>query len=108
MRVALSQSECPKAYDIIMNDMYVDDCMSGDDSFDETLQATEQLSVALAIGGFIIKGYTFSGKDPPEHDGESIMVGGLKWFSKDDLISLNIPEINFFRKGIEVENPKTQ
>ena len=24
----LTQSECPKAYDIIMNDMYVNDCMS--------------------------------------------------------------------------------
>ena len=63
----LTQSECPKAYDIIMNDMYVDDCMSGDDSFDETLQVTEQLSVALAKGGFSLKGFTFSGKAPPEH-----------------------------------------
>ena len=51
-----------------MDDIYVDDCMSGDDSFDETLQATEQLSVALAKGGFTLMGFTFSGKDPPEHE----------------------------------------
>ena len=63
----LTPSKCPKVYDIIMNDMYVDDCMSGDDSFDEMLRAMEQLSVASAKGGFSIKGFTFSGKDPPEH-----------------------------------------
>ena len=73
----LTQSECPKAYGIIMNDMYVDDCMSGDDSFAETLQATVQLSVAFAKGVFSLKGFTFSGKDPPEHlrnDGWRIKV----------------------------------
>ena len=98
----LTRAECPKAYDVIMNDIYVDDCLSGEDSVDETFQVTEQLSLALAKGGSSLKGFTFSGRDPPEHlsnGGESIMVGGLKWFPKDDFISLNIPEINFSKKN---------
>lgn len=44
---------------------------------------------------------TVSGKDPPadlSSDGESVTVGGMKWFSKGDFLKLNIGPLNFNRK----------
>ena len=32
------------------------------------------------------------------NDGKSINVAGIKWFSKDDTISLDISELNFAKK----------
>ena len=55
------KSEYPKAHDVIMNDMYVDDCLSGDPSWDETLKIADELKLALEKGGFSLKGFTFSG-----------------------------------------------
>ena len=73
--------------------------------------ATDGLRIALEKGGFILKGFTFSGFDPPEHlskDGRSVTVGGLKWFSKGNFISINIGELNFAKKycGKKAENIK--
>ena len=48
-----------------------------------------------------MKGYTFSGSDPPEHltkNGHSITVAGTNWHSKDDLLSLNISCLNFGKR----------
>ena len=98
----LTKSECPRAHNIIMNDIYVDDCLSGEKSMDEVFCTTDQLSIALAKGGFGLKGFTFSGQDPPEqlsNDGVSVVVGGLKWFPKEDLISINVSELNFSQKS---------
>ena len=43
----------------------------------------------------------FSDQDRPESlsdDGESISVAGMKWFPKDDIISLDIKNMNFDKK----------
>ena len=89
----------------------MDDCMSADKSYNERLSTTDELKMALEKGGFILKGFTFSGSDPPEHlskDGKSVTVGGLKWFPKEDCISINIGELNFAKKyrGKRAENFK--
>ena len=98
----LSIEDCPKAHDPIHKDTYVDDCASGADTEVELQETTDQLSLALARAGLLLKGYTFSGYDPPPHlskDGKSIMVGGLKWFSREDYFSLNVPDrLNFSKK----------
>ena len=97
----LCKNECQKAYSIILNDMYVDDCLSGANTLRERLEITDEIQVALKKGGFSLKGFTFSGQDPPENvssDKESIVVGGLKWYPKRDLLKLNIGEINFHKK----------
>ena len=39
--------------------------------------------------------------DRPEHvssDGKSVTVGGLKWFPRDDLISIGVKELNFTKR----------
>ena len=97
----LIKSEFPRACEIIMNDLYVDDCLSGEDSLDEFLKSTDTLDLALGKGGFTLKGITYSGNDPPSHlteTGDSVIVGGLKWFPKGDFISINCGEINFSKK----------
>ena len=56
-----------------------------------------------------MKGFSFSGESPDEslsENGESLLVGGLRWFPNDDYLMLNIGKINFSRKirGRKVEN----
>ena len=94
----LTKDRYPKAYPVIMKDIYVDDCLSGTNSVKSRNITTDQLIAALATTGFDIKGLTVSGEPPPAHlslDGESVIVGGFKWYPKEDKISLNISEMNF-------------
>ena len=76
--------------------------MSGADSERETSSKTEELSGALGMGGFKLKGFTFSGMDPPPNlandDRISINVGGSIWFPKRDVLGIKIPELNFGKK----------
>ena len=91
----LTRSEFPKAYDTIMNDLYVDDCISGDVSLTEAHGKADELSSALGKVGFVLKGVTYSGEDPPKDlskDGISILVGGFRWYPKIDLVSINVSE----------------
>ena len=92
----LTKSVYPLAYDVITNDVYVDDCLSGKHTERERSQTADQFSLAIAKGGFREKGFTFSGFHPPENlanaDGISVNVGGLIWFPKDDVICLNISD----------------
>ena len=52
-------------------------------------------------GGFTLKGFTFSGHHPHSSlssDGETVSVAGLKWFSKEDCISLDVQQLNFAKR----------
>ena len=71
----LSQVEYPKVNEIVKNDIYVDNCISGEQSEREALKRADELEVVLNRGGFVLKGNTFSNQDPPESlsdDGENI------------------------------------
>ena len=90
----------PRQNEIIHNDVYVNDCMSGGDSHDAVCEITDGLKLVLSKGGFDLKGFTFSGFDPPEHlkNGDnSINVAGMKRYPKSDL-SLNIGVLNFEKR----------
>ena len=63
----LMKEEYPKQNEIIHEDIYVDDCLSGDDSYDEVCKSTDGLKLVLNRGGFDLKGFTFSGFEPPDH-----------------------------------------
>ena len=81
---------------------YSDDCLSGDESINKALEIADQLELVLNRGGFLLKGVTFRGKDPPaafSADNSSINGAGMKWFSKEDLLSLDISELNFAKKN---------
>ena len=106
----LQKSEYPRQAEVVNNDVYVDDCLSGESSYDEVKEVTAGLTSLLGKSGFILKGITISGFDPPEHlsnPDKSITPGGMKWFPKEDLLCLNIPEMNLGKKvrGKKSENP---
>ena len=91
----------PRSNEIIQQDIYVDDCQSGEEGWSKAMSVTDELTLVLNRGGFSLKGLTFSGKDPPDelsNDGKSINVAGMKWHSKNDEISLDIGELNFAKK----------
>ncbi|XP_066913300.1 uncharacterized protein [Clytia hemisphaerica] len=97
----LSQDLYPEASKIILNDTYVDDCVSGENSIELARQRSQELEQVVNKGGFKLKGIVISGEDPPEtmsEDQQSVTVAGMKWFPKQDVISLNIGEMNFAPK----------
>ena len=101
MVVDLMSEQYPMAADIVNNDVYVDDCISGEMTHEETLKATDELKLSLGNGNFTLKGITFSGEDPDvtlSEDGKSVKTGGLIWFPKEDYIMLNIGDLNFAKK----------
>ena len=97
----LSAEEYPEVNQIVQHDIYVDDCLSGEDSMKKAMVRADQLELVLNRGGFSLKGVTFSGKDPPSAlsaDESSINVAGMKWLPKDDIVSLDISKLNFAKK----------
>ena len=98
---SIESKSYPRASQIIQKDVYVDDCLSGEDSWDSVVSTTDDLQLVLARGGFTVKGFIFSGQHPPSdfsNDGVSVKVAGLKWYTKADKISLETGDLNFSRK----------
>ena len=92
----------PRQNETVNEDIYVDDCLSGEDLYDISRDTTDGLEIMLNKGGFHLKGITFSGYDPPENlsnDDKSVTVAGMKWLPKLDVLSLNIGEGNFGKKN---------
>lgn len=63
----LMKSEYPRQNEIINHDIYVDDCLSGEDTLEMAYDTTDNLKLVLNKGGFDLKGFTFSGFETPEH-----------------------------------------
>ena len=96
----------PAAYEIVMRDVYVDDCVSGEDTAEGRDNATNQLSSCLPHAGMTLKGFTFSGQHPSKdlsEDGVSIMCFGQRWFSKDDYVMLNIGKLKEVKDKIVLD-----
>ena len=67
-----------RASTLIQKDMYVDDCLSGENSWDMIVQTTDDLQLVLACGGFAVKGFAFSGRHPSDFsNGVSMKVAGI-------------------------------
>ena len=97
----LSKEQYSRVDDIIQKDVYVDDCISGEQSIELAHTRADELLVVLSRGGFTLKGFTFSWQHPDKHlsvDGNSINVAGMKWHSYDDLLQLDVSELNFMKK----------
>lgn len=101
MGANLQKEDFPREAEVINDDTYVDDCLSGETSVDAVNKVTTNLGTVLGNIGFNLKGFTFSGSDPPAHltkDGTSIMTAGTRWESKNDMLSLSIQDLNFCKK----------
>ena len=97
----ISKEEFPEANEIVQEDIYVDDRLTGESTRQITHRRADELEIMVNRGSFELKGIAFSGEEPPQtlsDDGESIHIAGLKWFVKTDEISLNIGEINFVKR----------
>ena len=111
-RVAeLSKDKYPSACRSIQEDTYMDDCMSGAESSESCRVLMDEIDVTLRTGGFTVKGFVCSGEDPSEDlstDGKTVMIGGLKWFTKDDKIAINVQDFNFAKKirGKKIPNAR--
>ena len=98
----LQKDQFPRVYEVVQDDTYVDDCMSGEDTARKRDQTTDQLPIVLSKGGFSLKGFTFSGYDPPDdltQPDKSINVAGMKWFSKPDVVSLSLDDMKLDKRG---------
>ena len=92
----VSENIYPEIAKVVHKDVYVDDCMSGERTLELAKSRADKLEIVLNKGGFSLKGISFSGEDPLEKlsdDNENISVGGMKWFTKDDMLCLGIGEI---------------
>ena len=97
----LSKDEYPHIHQLICNDVYVDNAVSGCETEKSASATADQLETVLNRGGFSLNGIAFSGKDPPDSlsdDGQSIVVAGIRWFPKEDLIALNMGKLIFTKK----------
>ena len=96
-----SEKEFPDVHRIIMKDLYVDDCISGENSIEEAKQRSDELEMVLAKGGFSLKGITMSGNHPSKElsiNGTTISIAGMSWQPKDDVVSLDVKQVNFAKK----------
>ena len=97
----MSAVELPEVNHIVQKDMYVDDYLSGAQNLKHAMIKADQIELVLNRGGFSVKGVIFSGQDPPAaltNDKASINIVGMRWFPKEDLVSLDISELNFAKK----------
>ncbi|XP_066927799.1 uncharacterized protein [Clytia hemisphaerica] len=98
----VSQSEYPEVHDIVHKEVYVDDCLTGEATRQLAHTRSDQLEIVLNRGGFQLKGVAFSGEEPPSslsEDNNTIFVAGMKWFVKEDMLSLHVSELNFAKKN---------
>ena len=98
---AMFKDEYPHVNDIVTKDVYMDDCMSGGHTEEESAQKQKDLQYVLSQGGFSLKGFSVSGQPPDESlslDGVHIITFGTQYDSENDLFGLNIKEVNFAKK----------
>ena len=61
----LSKAEFPGVYDVVCNDMYMADCLSGEETIYLVHQRTDELDLVVKRGNFRFKGTTISGQQAP-------------------------------------------
>ena len=106
----MNKEEYPEVNEIIQRDVYVDDCITGAHTIEAGHKRADELQIVTSKGAFNLKGITISGEDPPSHlteDGVSVGVAGMKWFPKNDELSLRIQELNFAPKRRGKKNRET-
>jgi hypothetical protein len=97
----LNREECPLAFDLLTNDIYVDDIAGGTDSDKEREEQIRQTEHVLSTGGLALKFVARSGCAPPEgatNDGHTFGCLGLTWDTEKDVLSPGIASMNLQKK----------
>lgn len=105
-------SRFPWAAQVIKNDMYVDDCMTGAESEEEANQLKNQLLQIMAAGGFRLLKWSSNSKHvlqqlPKDHiecsaplnidDDESVKALGVRWHPQADEFTYKIHELEVIK-----------
>ena len=106
----LLQDKYPSATDVVKEDLYVDDTLSGDNDKEKAETQIRETQLALEQGGFKLKYVVRSGEEPCQEassDGESLKILGHKWNPKQDILAPGFGELNFNRRkrGSKKPNP---
>jgi len=106
----LLRTKNPHAYDVLVNDRYVDDILSGGTTGTEVNQQIKEVQEVLSAGGFQTKYIVKSGEKPnaiASSDGESVKVLGYRWATEDDQLGPGFAGLNFNKKqrGMKKPNP---
>ena len=106
----LHQETHPLAYQVLTNDLYVDDILSGCRGESELNETIEQVVQVLGRGGFKTKFIHHSGSKLSDFASpkDSVMrVLGYRWSIIDDFLAPGFSELNFNKKkrGIKAANP---
>jgi len=82
----------------LKKEAYVDDVGRADHSKKISRSTAASLDFTLAQAGMEVKGYTFSGEDPPPEvsaDGKRVGLLGMAWSPKEDVLQLDIKPLYF-------------
>ena len=91
----------PKLYDLLVNCRFVDDMGTSDATLEALRKLANEADELFDEVGLQCKGYTFCCSDPPPEvaeEGQTVSIGGLKWYSRLDLLEVPIPPLHFSKK----------
>ena len=97
----LNSEESPLAYEMLTDNIYVDDVVGGADSETAREEQILQTKRVLNAGGFSPKFMARSGIAPPDgssSDGRTVGCLGLSWDTAQDKLSPSIASMNLQRK----------
>jgi hypothetical protein len=104
------QDKYPLTLPIVMDDLYVDDTITGSNNKATVEDQIKETLNAFLQGGFQLKYVVKSGEHPCEEastNGKSLKILGYKWSPKEDTLNPGFGEINFNKKkrGAKKPNP---
>ena len=97
----LNKEDSPLAFDMLTNNIYVDDVVGGADSKEAREEQILQTEQVLSSGGFSVKFIARSGQPPPDgssSDGHTVGCLGLSWETARDHLRPSIASMNLQRK----------
>ena len=100
----------PLGSESLLENLYVDDVNDGQDTVKICQDQVAEVQEILSHIGMRLKYVAYSKSPPPPEaskDGITMTVLGMSWQPEADLISLNIPEVNFHKKNRGVKPPNS-
>ena len=91
----------PLLADFLVNGRFVDDLSASGESLETLKQLSKEADEVFSQVGLGCKGWSYSGSSPPAdvaEEGEKVSIGGMKWYTKLDLLEVPLPQLHFSKK----------
>ena len=85
----------------LVNSRFVDDCGDSKETMEKSKALVKEVDDVFDRVSLKCKGWTFSGEIPPVEvceDGNTVGIGGMKWYSQPDLLEIPIPAFHLSKK----------